>query len=190
MRRHSGKRRFSPRRGTATPVTWADVSGQWTFAAVAATSTSVLIGMQAPTSLASLTSDPPEDMTILRVVGDFSVILTGAIQVWTLALIVADVTWTPGATVAIDNDKRLLWQVTYQTSNTTATQWYPPGHMEVLATAVLTAPEKATHIDITPKVRIEPGKALYLVAYDNVNGASLTTASSSMRVLFKRSGRR
>lgn len=189
MKRTFARKRFGNR--TKQSLTWSDVSGTWTFAAQATTAATILIQLQSPTTLSNLTSDPPEDLTVLRVVGNYTLLLTGAAPAcWTLALTVADVTWTPGADVAADNDKRLLWQKTYQASGTTTTQWGPPGWQITDAGNAFPAWESVVAIDIAPKVRIEPGKALYLVAYENLGAATLTMTSETMRVLYKRSGRR
>lgn len=164
------------------------MSGQWVLAGTAVTTAVPLLQLQSPTNLSNLTADPPEDLTVLRVVGDFQVQLTIVTANWSLALIVADVTWTPGATIAVDNDKRILWQMTY-VSIDSVVNWIPPGTF--LDTGVVTmAPREAVHIDIAPKVKVEAGKALYLVAYENVAGGTLTTSSATMRVLYQRSGRR
>lgn len=183
-------RRNARRPGVKPAVQWSDVSGQWLFAGAAATSTATLIQLQSPANLSNLTADPPEDLTILRMVGDFSVQLSANASSWTLALLVADVTWTPGTTVSVDNDKRLLWQQTFTNNDGSAIRdWYPPGMFED-GTTVFPQANNPTHLDITPRVRIEPGKALTLVAYENVGAGTLTSSSVSMRVLYKRSRRR
>lgn len=194
MKRGTTYRRGSARRGLRPTRVWADVSGQWLLSVVSVTTAVPVMAMQAPTSLANLTSDPPEDLTILRIVGDYTVALGTANQPgnWSLALLVADVTWTPGATVSVDNDKRLLWQRTYVTPNDIVV-WYPPGQVVQNAAGGTYFPTNAsetTHIDIAPKVKVEAGKALYLVAYENSGTQVFSTSSVTMRVLFQRSGRR
>lgn len=184
-------------RGPGTPrnLQWSDVSGQWVFAGVTATTTSVLIQLQSPSNLSSLTADPPEDLSILRIVGTFLVQLNAAVCAWTLALLVADVTWTPGGSVATDNDKRILWHQQYENSSgIESLNWARPNYLEsVVGGAVTRRGEcdwRCTHIDIKPRVVIEDGKALYLVAYEETNGGTLTVVSQDMRVLYKRRGRR
>lgn len=185
------RRGFTPRAGRPRPaLTWVDVSQQWNIN-VSATGTATLIMLQAPASLAALTSDPPEDMTVLRVVGDFLVSIGTGLGNWTLGLLVADVTWTPAATFTLDADKRILWHQTYESTTSGAFTWQPPDTLLVtIAGGTSVSQTKGAHIDITPKVRIEPGKALYLVAWENTGALQFTTLSQDMRVLFKRSGRR
>lgn len=195
MRRMNGRRTAGRRK--PQNVQWSDVSAAWNMNSVTATTANVLIQLQSPTSLTNLTADPPEDLTVLRVVGDWSTTITpgNTPASWTLALTVADVTWTPGATVAVDNDKRLLWQMSYEedvaVAATTCT-WYPPGmfYQGAAGTVFPMGFRDATHLDISPKVRVEAGKALYLVAYENAGNGSLLVSSATMRVLYKRSGRR
>lgn len=187
------RRKFAMRRGTRKPanVQWADVSTVFVFASVTATTATPLVQLQAPTSLAALTSDPPEDLTVMRMVGSFQVTLAGsATGRWSLALTVADVTWTPGATISVDNDKRLLWQRQYAATNATSDSWSPPGTLANPAFAGIPCPTDQVTLDINPRVKVESGKALYLVAYEDAGAASLTLVSHSMRVLYKRSGRR
>lgn len=183
--------RFSARRSAAkTAMTWVDVSSQWSLPAVTVTTTATLVQLQAPANLSNLTADPPEDMSVLRLVGDFSVVMVG-IANWTLALLVADVTWTPAATFTVDADKRILWHQTYVGTGSTSSAWNPPDTLMVVdAAGSFVSQTKAAHLDVTPRARIEPGKALYLVAYENSGAATLTTTSADMRLLFKRSGRR
>lgn len=170
---------------------WSDVSAQWTFASIVSTTATVLIQLQSPAALNNLTADPPEDLTILRVVGDYLVRMTSGDGNWTLALLVADVTWTPGATISVDNDKRILWQKTYQVFGTAAEAvWHPPGMYKEAGGTTFPGDPSMTHIDISPKVKVEAGKALYLVAYENSGAEDLIVNSVTMRVLYKRSGRR
>lgn len=187
MRRAS---RFAKRGGGLRPErSWVDVSGQWVHS-TGVTAAVPLIALQAPTNLSNLTADPPEDLTVLRIVGDYTTTITGTgAGYWSLALLVADVTWTPGTSISVDNDKRILWQRSYEAPITETSTWLPPGRWDSSITA--SVPTDATHIDIAPKVKIEAGKALYLVAYENAASAyTLATYSHSMRVLFQRSGRR
>lgn len=161
------------------------------FAAATGTTSSALLQMQAPTDVTNLTADPPEDLTILRIVGDFNVIISGAPATWVLALIVQDQTWTPGATFAVDADKRILWSQTYITQHTDTTHaWDPPGTLGVNGAVVGMAPEKSVHVDISPKVKVECGKALFLVAYENAGAETFSCGGHNMRLLFQRSRRR
>lgn len=174
-------------RGLRPSRLWTGVSGQFAVTDQVTTTAVPLISLQAPASLASLTSDPPEDLTILRMVGSFSVSLSAA-GVWTLALTVADVTWTPGSTSLEDADKRLLWLRTFNSQVAATYQWLQPGYLTVNNT-VVAAQVGLTDLDIAPKVKVEAGKALYLVAYEESGAAALTVASRNMRVLVQRTGR-
>lgn len=158
---------------------------------VFATTAVSLLSLQAPTTSA-LTSDPPEDLTVLRIKGQFRVGLAASCT-WTLALLVQDVTWTPTATLEDDLDKRLLWLRTFRNQATVTVQWdeggamvYDIGGSPTVAQAACCA---VTEIDIAPKVRIECGKALYLVAYENEGTGSCFTDAHNMRLLFQRTRR-
>lgn len=188
--RGRGTRSYGARR--PQNVQWADVSGQFALSAVVATTAVVLIQLQAPASLAALTSDPPEDLTILRMRGAyFTSIGSGSAYNWTLALLVQDTTWTPGATFNVDADKRILWSRTYQgNASTAALNYSPPGLVYETGGAQFPAHPAILTVDIAPKVKIQSGQALHLVAYENGASPSLTIISSEMRVLYKRSGRR
>lgn len=197
MRRMKWKRGVYIPRGPGTPTrAWADVSGQWLHSAITAPATATLIQLQSPANLSSLTADPPEDLTVLRVVGEFEVTISGTSFDWILALSVADVTWTPAATIAADNDRRILWEqrFTDMSTGSQGTTYAMGGAVTFLGAAGTEAvawscPQKST-IDIKPKVKIEAGKALILAAYEESNGATFTTTSFNMRVLYQRSGRR
>lgn len=171
-------------------MTWSDVSTDFAFVAAATTTQTILISLESPVQLNALGADPPEDLTILRMVGDFSVSLTTN-GTWRLALLVQDRTWTAQVSGRDDNDKRILWSQVYVDAIGAAMNWLPPGQVVSAAGLNVTSTvREAVHLDIAPKVRIEPGKALYLVAYEEVNGAVLSVSSVNMRVLYKRSGRR
>lgn len=195
------RRRFvKSMRRTRVPVQWSSVAGAWTHAAITATTATTLINIENPVNLTGLTSDLPEDLIILRIVGSFSVVMTTAAANghWTLALIVQDTTWTPGATFVIDADKRVLWHRSYRSSDeggATQYSWHEPGHLTVVGAAAAFQSRSfagdASRVDISPKVRIKPGQSLFLVAYENGGAVAFTTASTAdMRVLYKRAGRR
>jgi len=162
------------------------------FANISATGTSDLMSLQAPTTLQGITSDPPEDITILRIIGDFLVLITGAPATWILALVVQDTTWTPTATFPGDADKRILWSQTYFCSGTNESyQWYsgifvPNG----TPAAAAGTPREMSHIDISPKVRLEPGKGLFLVAYEQNGAVNFSVDPGNVRMLFQRTSRR
>lgn len=183
-------RRFSRSRAPRPARAWQDLSAAFVLT-TQATSTSVnLLEFQAPAA-GSLTAMPPEDVTVLRVVGDFTVQLSAAVCSWTLGLMVADSTWTPGATFVVDSDKRVLWHRTYTNFAGTGTQtWVPPGlHVDGTGTPFPDA-TRAGFFDITPKVRLEQGKALKLVAWENAGAGTVTVSSVDMRALYQRSRRR
>lgn len=184
------RRRFVRRSAGKGPSrTWMDLSATFGFAAVTVSSTASLLQLQTP-SPGTITSDPPQDLTVLRVVGSFSMTMAGAVGGnWTLGLTVQDVTWTPSTLFRDDADKRILWRKTYSATNATQDAWLPPD-THLSNTTPLQADRESVSLDISPKVRVEPGQSLYLVAWENANGANVTVASSDMRVLFQRSGRR
>lgn len=192
MQRRTGRgygRRFNGG-GVGRPTrVWAGISAEFLLNSITATGSATLIQLQAPAALSNLTSDPPEDMTILRLRGTFAVTVSGSAGAnWTLALIVQDTTWTPGTFLA-DSDKRLLWTRTFEATNATADEWAQPGYHLVGGTAFPCHPDIIT-LDISPKVRIECGKALFLVGYENAGAGTLLVTSPDMRVLFQRTQRR
>lgn len=202
--RGQGMRRRSSfgSRGQRPARQWLPLAGSAISSATGTTSVS-LYGLQAPTVTigTDLTSDPPEDVTIMRVVADIQVVMTtvSAGARWILGLLVQDRTWTPGATFAVDADKRFLWTMTYNypanstnTPGLTAWTYWPPGLIQVSATAdqFFECPREAVHIDIAPKVRLEDGKALHMVAYEEAGATSFTCTIQSMRLLMQRSRRR
>lgn len=182
------KRGFRRSRAERPSVQWLSLSPVWNTGAVAATTAVSMLQLEAPTLTgAVLTATPSEELTLIRIVGDFLVLLSAAASSWTLALMVNDATWTPGATFTVDADKRVLWHQTYVNLNGAgALQWTPPGIFNDLSMA----PREAVHLDINPKVRLEPGKALYLILYENSGAGTLTTLSNDMRVLYSRAKRR
>lgn len=187
-------RRGFVRKGARRPanVQWSSIASQFLMAGVTQTSSQVLIELQSPAALNALTSDPPEDLTLLRLVGSFELAITNPAGSWVLALTVQDTTWTPGATVSVDADKRLLWSRNFDSgANTITVLWTPPDRCwSTDAAGTFQSHSTAMQVDIAPKVRIQPGQALYLVAYEESGASTLTMTSSLMRVLYKRSGRR
>lgn len=159
---------------------------------VSETTASSLYSLQAPTVSigTALTADPPEDVTILRVMADFSFALSTA-GAWILALTVQDTAWTPSGTFELDGDKRFLWTRTYVNlqAGTPAT-YHPPGMLDNGAGVIGGDLVHATHLDIAPKVRVEAGKALYLVAYEQSGTATVTCTLYNFRMLYQQSGRR
>lgn len=189
MLRRTGRRNF----GSKKPqnVQWAAVAGQFLINGVTVTSASVLVQLQAPASLAALTADPPEDLTILRMRGSFSFLVTGSATArWTLALTVQDTVWAPGTDFNTDSDKRILWSRKFNATNATSDLWMPPGTFNAAAAGPQASDPRVTEVDIAPKVRIQTGQALHLVAYEDNSGGTVTVSSDEMRILYKRSGRR
>lgn len=190
------KRRFGSRfarGGVARPTrTWSSISSDVALAAVTVTTAIPLIRLESPTSLNNITADPPEDLTVLRVMGALNVTVAGDTTAnWTLALLVQDVTWTPSTAFLTDADKRILWSQGLDASNATSDTYSEPGIWRDGATGTaFPCLPYPFDIDIAPKVKIEPGKALYLVAYENVSGGTLTVNASRMRVLYQRTVRR
>lgn len=171
---------------------WSGVASDFTLN-VTATGNVPLIQLQSPATLANLTADPPEDLTIMRMVGEFLVSINGP-GGWILGLTVADVTWTPGATFNVDADKRWLWIQEYHNPSSSTLTWFPKGIVWDPVTPAFVPtpgdPSTATRLDITPKVKVEDGKALYLVAYEESGSSGLVVSSRLMRVLYQRSGKR
>lgn len=189
-------RRFGrrPGRSAGRPTrVWADVSQQFLLNSITATGTATLVSLEAPASLAGLTADPPEDMTILRLVGSFSFSFTvAATSRWTLALLVQDTTWTPSGTFTADADKRILWSRTFRQPVGVIQTWSEPGvlYYDLAGTVAVAGQVGATSIDIKPMVKIEAGKSLYLVGYEDIGGGTILVTSANMRLLFQRTGRR
>lgn len=179
------KRRYGRNVNVRPTRTWVSLNAGWTLN-TAVPSLNAIMSLEAPTSLA-LTSDPPEDITILRMIGDMTVSISGATGSWILGLIVQDATWSQGASFAADADKRWLWSSHFQ-SSVGAVTWasgtlFNSGGEPVGQTM-------QTHLDIQPKVKVEAGKSLYLVCYELAGATTLVTTMSNGRLLFQRSGRR
>lgn len=162
----------------------------WVQSAITGTTATALLALEAPTTL-TLSADPPEDITVLRIVGEFLAEVS-ATSHWVMALVVQDATWTPSSTFGPDADKRILWStVIHAVPASTPTTWNAglvkytdaAGNEKAVQTA-------KTFIDIAPKVKVEAGKTLYLVAYEQTGSATFTTTTQNMRMLFQRSGRR
>lgn len=190
QRRNFGRSARGRSRGGARPSrVWVGIQDQFSFASQAATGTAVLVQLQAPADLSNLTADPPEDLTVLRVIGDLTVTLAStSAGSWTLALLVQDTTWTPTTRFEDDADKRILWAQNY-TSLAAATYVWTSGYLAVNNVPTPGVPREMTRLDIAPKVRIEAGKALYLVAYEQSGTTTFSVESQNMRLLFQRSGR-
>lgn len=188
--KRAGSRRYAGRAPARPSRVWADVSTQFALD-VTATGTATLLQLQAPSDLSNLTADPPEDLTVLRIRGSFNCRLSGTAN-WTLALLVQDTSWTPSSTFTADADKRVLWSRTFDALSNVIHEWRAPGYLmfDTAGTVQLVSQPDVTMLDISPKVRIEAGKALYLVAYENSGAAGLQVGSEEMRVLFQRTGRR
>lgn len=177
------------RGGTARPTrTWVSLNAGYALSAITATTSATLLSLQAPTSL-TLTSDPPEDMTVLRIRGSMNVLLSAAGS-WTLALLVQDTTWTPSTAFEDDADKRILFSQTFRNTLATTKVWNPDGTVEYGSGGVTGVTSNVTQVDISPKVRIGAGQALFLVGYEDTGAAALTVDTAEMRLLFQRSGRR
>lgn len=191
------RNRIARSRGNAPQRQWMELSTAWALSAVTQTTAVSLLELQSPAT-GVLVSDPVEDLTLLRVVGDFLVVLgTAASAAGVLALTVQDTAWTPNALFSNDADKRILWSKAYAVglvvpAGFVSLQWTSPGLLTLDATTDLITPTGDTsmiHIDIQPDVKVRAGQALNLVWYETV-AATFTTSSPNMRVLFQRSGRR
>lgn len=162
--------------------------------ATAITTQTKLYELQMPTVTigTALTADPPEDVTILRLVAEYSFSFTQATQSgdWTIALTVQDANWTAGANFVADADKRMLWYQTFVSDPVASTQnWFPPDAF-IAGTTRSASTWGHTRIDIAPKVRVEAGKALYAVLYENSGAQTATWSLNTCRLLLQHSGRR
>lgn len=193
-------RRYSRQNDRPARV-WQDIARNFSVAAATTSTYTSLLAFEAPAA-GTLTGAPPEDITLLRIVGDFTVSMGAGGNV-TVGLMMVDPGWTPAVVASsgfqTDSDKRILWHQTYATTalaasyaGFTAATWAPPGYLYVDGTAdtVTMCAREAVHLDITPKVKLEQGKALILVMWENSDGATTTVVSSDMRVLYQRSRRR
>lgn len=140
----------------------------------------------------ALTADPPEDQILDRLIWTGSLTNAGAAGRSQIGFILVDATWTPQGTTAItpDLDKRWLWWRDYQFENTGD---FVNQHQMLIGTSHLSnammAETNPTFMDISPKVKLEDGKALCLVTYQDT--ALQTTAYSGfLRILMHRAGRR
>lgn len=173
------------RRGRASAARpsrqWTELQSTFTLN-VTATAATPVWGLQAPAPAAGLTALPPEDVVLMRIRGSFNCSITATAS-WTLALTVQDTTWTPG-TFAGDSDKRLLWTRSF--TPTGAGNIFGDTGLQVwdLAGTPLVAHWNSM-LDISPKVKLESGQALYLVAYELTGTATLTVSTAEMRMLWQ-----
>lgn len=183
-------RRFASRARGALPARqWTEISSTWTQSVTATTAT-VLWGLQAPAAGTGLTALPPEDIIIMRIRGSFNCTLSATSQ-WVLGLTVQDQTWTPSAVFQTDADKRWLWLRTFESQAGTLPVW--TGSKSLILTGSVDsypAYQDVTEVDISPKVKLESGQGLYLVAYEQNGAATWTCASINMRMLWQCKRRR
>lgn len=193
-------RSFGVRRHERPARQWLAIPVTNFFAGATTGATSQVLAFEAPTITpgTAVTADPPEDQILDRIVAEFRVDLNG-IGSWTVGLMLVDRTWTQSSTgeMAPDGDKRILWYETYESvvfalAGLTTTSWVPPNSLQIQATTPVIGEcdWRATHLDITPKVRLEDGKQLVFVAWENSGTATLTFTTRSMRILMHRAGRR
>lgn len=182
---------------------WLPIPDTDFIVAAAATTTAQVLAFEAPTITpgTAVTSDPPEDQIVDRVVAELSIVMTGSGS-WTLGLLLVDRTWTQtGGAFSLDGDKRVLWYNTYNTAALDAMttggsviSWQSPNHLVVNGTTtgdfIVECDWRATHLDIQPKVRLEDGKALVFAAWENQGTATFSASTRSMRILMHRAGRR
>lgn len=202
MRRQFSKRRGFVRRGLRPAHQWLCVPGTTNFSSqTTGGALSEVFGFEGPSLTAgtALTSDPPEDQVIDRIMASIQVNLAGAGS-WTLALLMADRTWTApsGSTKYSDlSDKRILWSCNYDSNKLTtftgfvSAEWAPPGHLVIDATTdlITQCSDRAVLMDIKPKIRIEDGKALYWLATEESGTASFSSTCYWFRMLLHRAGR-
>lgn len=170
--------------------TWTPSNATWTIAVATATSVVELMAFEEPAATV-FTTMPPEDIIIDRVVGSFDVLVSAAGN-WTLGLLVADRGWTTTSAFSADADKRILWHETFENQVAGGALWqcglvWTVGTL-TLATAVM-SPERKYRVDISPKIRLQAGKALFLVAWEDAGAAAFSTTSRDMRILWHRARR-
>lgn len=184
-RRHGGK----PARQ------WVGLTVNNTTTAGVGASRFELLSFEAPaiTVGTPLTADPPEDQILDRVLCSWSITASAA-QNFDLGLILVDRTWTPVGTTSIvpDLDKRWLWW-RGNTAMLANDIWRP--NLLVQGSGAGTGPNSVpverdiSMVDISPKVKMEDGKALVLVVYQSLATAT-TTFTGQVRLLMHRAGRR
>lgn len=142
-----------------------------------------------------INADPPEDLTVLRVVGMIDLMLAGINPgECTVAFLVEGSTWDMNTAFTTDSEKRILWHRTFvlprdATENGITLRWCPPGTLVAAGAGgvIFGADLGVCSFDFTPKVKLEDGKALFLAVY--VNGVTVTLESYDMRILCQRSRR-
>lgn len=182
-------RRFA-RRSVRPSRQWTELASTWSLNATATTGV-VLWGLQSPAAGTGLTSLPPEDVIIMRIRGSFLLGLSAATSQWMLGLTVQDQAWTPSAVFQTDADKRWLWTQAFQTVVVFPKAWTEAGDMEYTnASTFYSTQQSCTMVDIAPKVKLEAGQGLYLVAYETTGASTLTSSSTNMRMLWQTKARR
>lgn len=190
-------KRFARRAANRPNRVWSDLTPRFLLG-TAGNSAIAVWGLDSPAPAASLTSLPPNDIVIMRVVGDFFVDHNAANgnNSTTFMLGVRDQVWTQG-TLANDLDQRWLW-IQFFVSNgptTNSHDWLPPGvyRERVTATGVTVAkaglPVMATRLDISPRCKIQAGQALFLAAYVTDADATYSIGASAMRMLWQQKQR-
>lgn len=177
-------RRFASRGRRLAPPSrqWSDISETWSIAAAVSTSAVVLFGLESPSPSAALTALPPADIVLMRIRGQFQVTVAGPGN-WVLALTVQDKAWTPSSLFRTDADKRIFWARQFDALESTT--WLAPGHAFGATTQIPFGQVGMVDLDISPKVKLEAGQGLNLVAYEVGGATTLTTTSQQMRVLWQ-----
>lgn len=160
----------------------------------ATVATTQLLAFESPTLAVGtpLTADPPQDRTVLRLIGSLTWSQATAGNTVHVGLILTDRSWTPVGTTNItaDLDKRWLWWREF--SMAVGAAWTAETFSDAgggIHVNDLPVEKDFTRFDITPKVKLEDGKVLSLVIYQN--GATAVTCSSrDIRILLQRAGRR
>lgn len=154
-----------------------------------------LLGLETQLTTPTISADPPEDLTVLRVVGMLDLQLEGnTAGLCTVAFLVTDSTWPMATVFEADSDKRILWHRTFvlpkaASENGIVLRWSPPGTLTSANVGGVTVVSDfgVCSFDFSPKVKLESGKALYLAVY--VTGVTVTLESYDMRLLCQRSRR-
>lgn len=173
------KRRYMRRGSDAPSRMWIPVPAS-AGGTVATLTPTTWLELQAPTAGAVLTADPPEDVTILRIVGEFTMTASAAGSM-TVGLIRVQTGGgapaVPDPTGPADHDQRWLWLRYYEAGG--ATSW---------ANSDATRDPWHWTLDIAPKLRMEQGQRLSLIM--DASAGTWTMSSKTIRMLVQRSRRR
>lgn len=154
------------------------------------TTVTSLISFEAPTLVAGtpLTADPPQDRTILRIVGQLQVAGAAATGSLGMGLMVCDRVFAPTSgtgRMTPDLDKRWLWW--RETLLRSGESWDAQHYLStggVLSPNNVPPERDFTMFDISPKVRLEDGKQLAFITFQDTALMAPVITLMEVRVLF------